>query len=374
MERRLSSLAAGAESDVVAPEQAHGAVQRGARLIDVREPAEFALGAAQGSENAPLAELEACLSSNPWSREAELVTICATGMRSLRAVSLLRKAGFEHVQSVAGGLVAWRGAGLPENESALDEDSRERYSRQLILPEIGIEGQLSLKSARVLIVGAGGLGSPIALYLAAAGVGTLRIVDPDRVDRSNLHRQILHRDSHIGEPKVASAERALRALNPTVDIEVVDVALDGGNANVLASGADVLIDGADNFAARHHLNQASVELGKPLVYGAVHRFEGQASVFWPARPGAPGPCYRCLFPESPPPELAPNCAVAGVLGVVPGIIGLVQATETLKLLLGLGESLCGRLLTFDARSMRFREIAIPRDPECPACSGNALPL
>ena len=370
----MNSLPPVPQSDVIAAEQAHLAVQEGARLIDVREPAEFALGAVAGSENVPLAELEACLSSSPWSRDAAVLIICASGKRSLRAVSLLRRVGFEHVQSVEGGFAAWRAAGLPEDELALDVDSRERYSRQLILPEIGIEGQRRLKAARVLIVGAGGLGSPIALYLAAAGVGTLRIVDPDRVDRSNLHRQILHRDSHIGESKVASAERALRALNPAIDIEIVDAALDEGNANVLALGADVLVDGADNFAARHHLNQASVELGKPLVYGAVHRFEGQASVFWPGRPGIPAPCYRCLFPDPPPPELAPNCAVAGVLGVVPGIIGLVQATETLKLLLHLGETLCGRLLTFDARTMRFREIAIARDPECPACSENALRL
>lgn len=364
----------GPEPHLLAAEQAYRALQEGARLIDVREPAEFALGAAAGSENVPLAELEACLSSNPWSRDAAVVTLCASGTRSLRALWLLRKAGFEHVQSVEGGFAAWQAAGLPESEPALDVDSRERYSRQLILPEIGIEGQQRLKAARVLIVGAGGLGSPIALYLAAAGVGTLRIADPDRVERSNLHRQILHRDEHVGESKVASAERALRSLNPTVEVEVVGVALDGSNASALASGADVLIDGADNFAARHHLNQTSVDLRKPLVYGAVHRFEGQASVFWPSRPGIPGPCYRCLFPEPPPPELAPNCAVAGVLGVVPGMIGLIQATETLKLLLGFGETLCGRLLTFDARSMRFREIAIPRDPECPACSQIALRL
>ncbi len=354
--------------DVIDAAQAHAAVQDGARLVDVRDPAEFALGGAAGSESVPLAELEACLSSNPWSRDTAIITLCASGRRSIRAVTMLRHAGFEDVCSVDGGFAAWREAGLPEIEVALDDDSRERYARQLILPEIGIEGQRLLKASRVLIVGAGGLGSPIALYLAAAGVGTLRIVDPDRVDRSNLHRQVLHRDSHIGESKVDSAERALRALNPAVNIEIVDAALDGHNARVLALDADVLIDGSDNFAARHHLNRASVELGKPLVYGAVHRFEGQASVFWPGRPGKPGPCYRCLFPDPPPPELAPNCAVAGVLGVVPGIIGLVQATEALKLLLRMGESLCGRLLIFDARGMRFREIAIARDPHCPGCS------
>ncbi len=356
------------ETPVVTPAEAFAASRRGARLLDVREPAEFGLGAAAGSENLPLARLEASIASGDLVREMEFVAICATGRRSLAAARLLRARGFMHVASVAGGLVAWRDANLPEYEVELDADARDRYARQLILPDVGIEGQRRLAAARVLIVGAGGLGSPIALYLAAAGVGTLRIVDPDHVDRSNLHRQILHRDDDVGTAKVASAMRALRALNPRVHVEALATAVDGDNTIELASNADVLVDGADNFAARHHLNHASVAMGKPLVYGAVHRFEGQASVFWPARPEARGPCYRCLFPESPPPGMAPDCATAGVLGVVPGIIGLIQATETIKLLLGFGETLCGRLLTFDARNMRFREIAIPFDPGCPACS------
>ncbi len=362
------------DRSAITPAVAYARAQHGARLIDVREPAEFALGAAVGSENVPLAQLEASVAADSGSRETEMIAICATGKRSLAAATLLRERGYARTASVAGGFIAWRLASLPETEVVLDADSSERYARQLILPEIGIEGQRRLRAARVLIVGAGGLGSPLALYLAAAGVGNLRIVDPDRVDRTNLHRQILHRDEDVGAAKVASAARALRALNPQIRVEAIEAALAAGNAIELARDADVLIDGSDNFAARHHVNAASIALGKPLVYGAVHRFEGQVSVFWPARPGAPGPCYRCLFPESPPPEFAPNCATAGVLGVVPGIIGLIQATETLKLLLGFGETLCGRLLTFDARNMRFREIAIPRDPECPACTNSALRL
>ncbi len=353
---------------LVTPAQALEAAGHGTKFVDVRELPEFELGAAAGSISLPLAQVVATAESQDWPRDAALIAICATGKRSLAAVEALRSRGFERATSVAGGFAAWRAAGLPESAVDLDSDARDRYARQLILPDVGIAGQRRLEAARVLLVGAGGLGSPIAVYLAAAGVGTLRIVDPDRVDRSNLHRQILHREEDMGLAKVASAARALRALNPRVRIEPIDALFDAGNALELAGDADVLVDGADNFAARHHLNAASITLGKPLVYGAVHRFEGQASVFWPGRPGAPGPCYRCLFPDSPPPELAPNCATAGVLGVLPGMIGLVQATETLKLLLGLGESLCGRLLTLDARSMRFREIAIPRDPGCPACA------
>lgn len=352
----------------VSAAEAFAASQQGAMLLDVRDPEEFGLGAARGSVNLPLSGLDAVIESRSLSRDAELIAICATGKRSLAAAQMLHAQGFARVASVAGGLIAWREARLPESQVALDADSRDRYARQLILPDVGIDGQRRLAAARVLVVGAGGLGSPLALYLAAAGVGTLRIVDPDCVERSNLHRQVLHRDEDVGVAKVASAKRALKALNPRVCVEAIDRALDGDNAMELARDADVLVDGADNFAARHHLNHASVVLGKPMVHGAVHRFEGQASVFWPARPGARGPCYRCLFPDSPPPELAPNCATAGVLGVLPGIIGLVQATEVLKLLLGFGDILCGRLLTFDARSMRFREIAIPFDPGCPACS------
>ncbi len=364
---------------VIEAVHAQARMANGARLIDVREAVEHDVGAPLGSRNVPVSQLDSDAELANWPSDAEIILICATGRRSQHAAAKLRERGFVAVASVEGGFTAWRTAGLPERPNSLDRDSRERYARQLILPEVGARGQRRLANARVLIVGAGGLGSPVAFYLAAAGVGHLRIVDPDSVERSNLHRQILHRDADVataGNPedavsKVRSAHRALAALNPCVQVEAIPLALDAQNAADLARDADVLVDGADNFAARQALNAAAIALGKPLVYGAVHRFEGQASVFWPARPGSPAPCYRCLFPESPPAELAPSCAEAGVLGVVPGLIGLIQATETLKLLLGFGETLCGRLLVFDARSTTFRDIAIPRDPACHACGVTA---
>ena len=249
-----------------------------------------------------------------------------------------------------------------------DADFSERYSRHLRLPDVGLDGQKRLESSRVLLVGAGGLGSPAAFYLAAAGVGTLRIADDDIVDRSNLQRQILHTEARIGTPKVESAAVALSALNPRARIEAIRERITSDNVEHLLDGVDVVIDGADNFPARYLLNDACVKLGKPLVYGAVHRFEGQASVFDAGRQRGVAPCYRCLFPEPPPPESAPNCADAGVLGVLPGVIGLLQATEAIKLLLGIGEPLRGRLLQFDALAMRFRETRLSPDPACPVCA------
>jgi len=279
----------------------------------------------------------------------------------------LRARGYRNVASVVGGTVAWADAGLPMDAPQLDEDFSERYSRHLRLPEVGLAGQKRLEAATVLVVGAGGLGSPAAYYLAAAGIGTLRIADDDVVDRSNLQRQILHTDARIGTPKVDSARVALSALNPRTRIETVAERVTSANVERLLDGVDVVVDGADNFAARYLLNDACVKLGKPLVYGAVHRFEGQVSVFDAGRHRGQSPCYRCLFPEPPPPEAAPNCAEAGVLGVVPGIVGLLQATEALKLLLGVGESLSGRLLHIDAMGLRFRETRLAPDPECPVC-------
>jgi len=279
----------------------------------------------------------------------------------------LRARGYRNVASVVGGTVAWADAGLPMDAPQLDEDFSERYSRHLRLPEVGLAGQKRLEAATVLVVGAGGLGSPAAYYLAAAGIGTLRIADDDVVDRSNLQRQILHTDARIGTPKVDSARVALSALNPRTRIETFAERVTSANVERLLDGVDVVVDGADNFAARYLLNDACVKLGKPLVYGAVHRFEGQVSVFDAGRHRGQSPCYRCLFPEPPPPEAAPNCAEAGVLGVVPGIVGLLQATEALKLLLGVGESLSGRLLHIDAMGLRFRETRLAPDPECPVC-------
>ena len=346
----------------------------GALLVDVRAEHERALGMAEGARGIAREELEA--DPRAWLPEpdAEILLICQSGRRSQLAAEALRRHGYRRVRSVAGGTSAWGAASLPMTRPALDGDFTERYSRHLRLPEVGLAGQQRLEAARVLLVGAGGLGSPAAFYLAAAGVGTLRLADDDVVDRSNLQRQILHADARVGGSKVDSAAQALSALNPRTRIEPVRERVTSGNVEALLEGVDVVIDGADNFPARYLLNDACVKLGKPLVYGAVHRFEGQASVFDAGRHRGEAPCYRCLFPEPPPPEAAPNCAEAGVLGVLPGVIGLLQATEAIKLILGLGTPLVGRLLQFDALSMRFRETRLPADPDCPVCApGRVFP-
>lgn len=344
--------------------------RRGAVLIDVREAHERALGMAEGARGIAMGALIASAAEHLPDSAAEVLLICQSGMRSLRTADALASQGFTNVVSVAGGTSRWIAEGLPVTmpDDAIDADFAERYSRHLRLPQVGLEGQRRLESARVLLVGAGGLGSPAAYYLAAAGVGTLRIADDDVVDRSNLQRQILHTDARIGVPKVESAAMALTALNPRTCIEAIAERVDSANVERLLDGVDVVVDGADNFPARYLLNDACVKLGKPLVYGAVHRFEGQASVFDAGRHRGTAPCYRCLFPEPPPPEAAPNCAEAGVLGVLPGVIGLIQATEAIKLILQIGDPLIGRLLHFDALSMRFRETRLSADPECPVCA------
>jgi molybdopterin/thiamine biosynthesis adenylyltransferase/rhodanese-related sulfurtransferase len=354
----------------ILPRQAHERQAHGAVLIDVREDHERALGMAERA----LGIAKAALESNPDAyvadRDAEILLICQGGARSLQAAARLTALGYRNVASVAGGTSRWLAEGLPmgEADGAIDHDFHDRYSRHLKLPEVGLAGQQALEAARVLLVGAGGLGSPAAFYLAAAGVGTLRLADDDLVDRSNLQRQILHTDARIGSAKVASAAATLSALNPRTTIEAVAERITSGNVERLLDGVDVVIDGADNFPARYLLNDACVKLGKPLVYGAVHRFEGQASVFDAGRQRGIAPCYRCLFPEPPPPESAPNCAEAGVLGVLPGVIGLLQATEAIKLILGLGTPLAGRLLHFDALAMRFRETRLQADPDCAVCA------
>ena len=339
----------------------------GALLVDVREAHERALGMADGARGIALGELvespAALLDAN-----AEILLICQSGKRSMRAAQALLDAGFARVASVRGGTARWRDEGLPMREPELDADFAERYSRHLRLQDVGLEGQRKLEAARVLVVGAGGLGSPSAFYLAAAGVGTLRIVDDDVVDRSNLQRQILHADARIGMAKVESAAMALSALNPRTKIEAIAERIVSANVERILEGVDVVVDGGDNFPVRYLLNDACVKLGKPLVYGAVQRFEGQASVFDAGRHSGEAPCYRCLFPEPPPPDAAPNCAEAGVLGVLPGVIGLLQATEAVKLILGIGSPLTGRLLQFDALAMRFREIRLSPDPQCPVCA------
>lgn len=358
----------------IIPSEAVEHQRRGAVLIDVREAHERALGMAEGAIGVAMGELIAAAERHLPDRDIEVLLICQSGMRSLRTADALMSQGYTKVVSVAGGTERWAAESLPLVKPAgdIDADFAERYSRHLRLPQVGLDGQRKLEAARVLLVGAGGLGSPAAYYLAAAGVGTLRIADDDVVDRSNLQRQILHTEAAIGTPKVESAARALSALNPRTRIEPIAECVSSSNVERLLEGVDVVVDGADNFPARYLLNDACVKLGIPLVYGAVHRFEGQASVFDAGRHRGEAPCYRCLFPEPPPPESAPNCAEAGVLGVLPGVIGLIQATEAIKLILGIGVPLSGRLLHFDALAMRFRETRLHADPDCAVCAPGKL--
>ena len=355
----------------VTPRQARERQRGGALLIDIREPHERVSGQAEGALAVRRAELEAAPAAHLPDPEAEVLLICQVGKRSQAAAGVLRAAGFGRVLSVDGGTDAWSGEGLPLVRPQLapaEADFLERYSRHLRLAEVGIEGQQRLSGARLLMVGAGGLGSPAAFYLAAAGVGFIRLVDDDSVDRSNLQRQILHTEASIGTPKVDSARERLLALNPSIQVEAVRARVTSENVESLLEGIDVVLDGSDNFPLRYLLNDACVKLGKPLVYGAVQRFEGQASVFDAGRQRGQAPCYRCLFPEPPPPEFAPSCADAGVLGVLPGIVGLLQANEAIKLILGIGQPLAGRLLQFDALAMRFRELRLAPDPDCPVCA------
>lgn len=360
--------------ELLTPAQARARQRAGAILIDVREEHERVGGQAEGA----LGIARAALESNPATHLPDparpVVLICQLGGRSLAVANALIEAGYQDVASVEGGTAGWIADGLPVVKPTLDAeraDHLERYSRHLRLPQVGEAGQQALRTARVLLVGAGGLGSPAAYYLAAAGVGTLRIVDDDVVERSNLQRQILHTDARIGVPKVESAGIALTALNPGVRVEAITERATADNVRRLLDGVDLVIDGADNFATRYLLNDACVHAGKPLVYGAVQQFEGQVSVFDAGRHRGRAPCYRCLFPAPPPAGLAPDCAQAGVLGVLPGVIGLLQATEAIKLLLGIGEPLVGRLLNFDALSMRFHEIGLSADPACAVCGAPA---
>ncbi|MFC5577995.1 molybdopterin-synthase adenylyltransferase MoeB [Lysobacter niabensis] len=352
----------------ISPADALRRQQTGALLIDVREAHERATGFATGALGIARAELEADPQAAVPGLDAEVLLICQSGARSMKAAQALEAAGYTHLASIEGGTSRWIAEGLPVTTPDVDTDFYDRYSRHLRLPEVGEAGQRRLEAARVAMVGAGGLGSPAAYYLAAAGVGTLVLADDDVVDRSNLQRQILHTDARIGVAKVESARVALSALNPRLRIEAFPERITAANVERLIGDADVVIDGADNFPVRYLLNDACVKLGKPLVYGAVHRFEGQVSVYDAGRRRGEAPCYRCLFPEPPPPEAAPNCAEAGVLGVLPGVIGLLQATEAIKLILGIGESLAGRLLNFDALAMRFRETRLRPDQDCVVCA------
>ncbi len=353
--------------ETITPREACQRQQLGAVLVDVREPHEHATGHASDALCVSRLTLEADPQALLPDREAQVILICQAGSRSLRCADVLVAAGYARVASVEGGTASWMAEGLPVTVPEGDRDFYDRYSRHLRLPEVGEVGQRKLQAARVAVVGAGGLGSPAAFYLAAAGVGHIRLADDDVVDRSNLQRQVLHTEARVGVPKVESARVALTALNASISIEALPERITSENVEALIADADVVLDGGDNFPVRYLLNDACIKLGKPLVYGAVHRFEGQVSVFDAGRQRGNAPCYRCLFPEPPPPEAAPNCAEAGVLGVLPGVIGMLQATEVLKLILGIGESLAGRLLHFDALAMRFRETRLTPDPDCPVC-------
>lgn len=335
-------------------------------LVDVRETDEVTSGRIPGAIHIPrgFLELRVEQAANPGT---PVVVYCASGTRSLLAAQTLRDMGFTRVESLDGGIEGWKSSGRAlAVPPTLDAEQRRRYARHLLLPEVGETGQLRLRAARILLIGAGGLGSPAALYLAAAGVGTIGLVDDDVVDLSNLQRQILHRTEDAGVPKVESAMRAVGALNPEVAVRTFPTrfGVETGR-DILAEGWDVVVDGTDLIPARYVINDLCVAAGVPLVHGAIHRFEGQVGVFDPARGG---PCYRCLFPVSPPPEAVPSCAEAGVLGTLPGVIGTLQAMEALKIVLEVGEPLRGRLLRYDAKPGAFESITIPRDPACPACA------
>jgi sulfur-carrier protein adenylyltransferase/sulfurtransferase len=348
----------------VSPEEAKGAASLGAVLVDVRETEEWAQGHAEGALFLPRGFLELRVEEKIPDKERELVLYCAGGTRSALAARALLDLGYRSVASMAGGFARWKEAGLPVAvPRTLSPEQRIRYSRHLLVPEVGEGGQARLLDSKVLLVGAGGLGSPAGLYLAAAGVGTLGVVDSDVVDLTNLQRQVLHTTASVGRAKTESAAATIHALNPDVTVVRHDQRLDASNVRDVIAPYDVILDGCDNFPTKYLLNDAAVLTRKTLVYGSIFRFDGQASVFAPGD----GPCYRCLFPEPTPAGMAPSCDEAGVLGVLPGVVGLIQATETLKLLLRRGQTLQGRLLTYDALSMTFKEYRVRRDPACAVC-------
>jgi molybdopterin/thiamine biosynthesis adenylyltransferase/rhodanese-related sulfurtransferase len=334
-------------------------------VLDVREQDEWDEGHIPGAVHVPRGHLESRIERAAPDPTRPVLIYCSVGNRSAFAAKTLSELGYEEVTSLAGGFTDWKRNGFPVRlHVGLDAPRRARYSRHLLIPEVGEEGQLKLLDAKVLLIGAGGLGSPASLYLAAAGVGRLGIVDADVVDESNLQRQIVHSTESLGEPKVESAKRAIEALNPDVEVAAYKERLTSENIErILADSWDVIVDGADNFPTRYLVNDASVWHGIPVVHGSIYRFEGQVTVFKPHE----GPCYRCLFPTPPPPELAPSCAEGGVLGVLPGVMGSLQASEALKLALGIGDPLIGRLLLFDALSAEFDEVKLRRDPDCPVC-------
>ncbi len=340
-------------------------------FLDVRELDEYEQGMIPGSIFIPRGHLEAQVESKIADKDTPVVVYCAGGVRSAFAAKTLHELGYTNVTSMAGGFGRWKNEGRAWiTPAVLNPEQRSRYQRHILLPEVGEAGQQKLLNSKVLLLGAGGLGSPAALYLAAAGVGTLGIVDMDVVDDSNLQRQILHNTDRVGERKVDSAKKTITLLNPDVNVVTYDVRFGADNVLDIIDGYDVIVDGTDNFPTRYLLNDASLLKRIPVVHGSIFRFEGQVTVFDPYN----GPCYRCLLPEPPPPELAPSCAEAGVLGVLPGIIGSIQALEAIKLLLDLGDPLRGRLLAYDALEQSFRTFKVRRDPTCPACGEHATPI
>jgi sulfur-carrier protein adenylyltransferase/sulfurtransferase len=336
-------------------------------VLDVREPDEYDQGALLNALHIPRGHLEAQIEGKVVAKDAPIVVYCAGGVRSAFAAKTLGELGYTNVVSMAGGFGRWKDEGrMWKTPVTLTAEQRNRYQRHLLLPEVGVAGQAKLLDSKILMLGAGGLGSPAALYLAAAGIGTIGIVDMDEVDASNLQRQILHNLDRIGDRKVDSAKKSITLINPDVNVVTYDTRLSADNVMNIIDGYDVIIDGADNFPSRYLLNDASLKKKIPVVHGSIFRFEGQATVFNPYV----GPCYRCMIPEPPPADLAPSCAEAGVLGVLPGIIGSIQALEAIKIILGIGDTLAGRLLAYDSLEQSFRTFRVPRDPSCPACSIN----
>jgi molybdopterin/thiamine biosynthesis adenylyltransferase/rhodanese-related sulfurtransferase len=339
-------------------------------LIDVREKDEWMEGFIPGAHWIPRGFLEQRIEDQVPEKGSAVVLYCAGGTRSALAARTLGELGYNNVTSLAGGFAAWKRAGLNfDRPFVMTPDQSLRYARHTMLPEVGEAGQVALLKSRVLCLGAGGLGSPAAYYLAAAGVGTLGMIDDDVVDASNLQRQILHATDRIGMPKVESAARTLTGLNPDVKVVPFKTRLTSENVMDILGQFDLIVDGVDNFPTRYLLNDASLKLGKPVVHASIYRFEGQMTTFLPFQ----GPCYRCLYPSPPPPDMAPSCQEAGVLGVLPGVVGVLQATEAIKLILGIGKSLAGRLLMFDALATKFRELKLRRDPQCPTCGEGVDP-
>ncbi len=350
--------------------QTERATREGAVLVDVREVSEWEQGHIGGAHHVSKSFIEQEIEGLAPDREVPVILYCAGGIRSLFAAQTLQAMGYTDVASMSGGFQAWKSEGRPFTQPVLlTSEQKQRYSRHLLIPEVGAAGQAKLLGSRVLFIGAGGLGSPAMLYLAAAGVGTIGIVDFDVVDVSNLQRQVVHRADRVGMKKTESAAQTIRELNPDVRVETFEEMLGPDNVERLIAGYDLIFDGTDTFETRYTLNDAAVRAGIPVVHASVFRFEGQLTVFTPHE----GPCYRCLYPTPPPPELAPGCSVAGVLGVVPGVMGLLQATEGIKVLLAIGDSLAGRLLIYDALDGSFSELQLRRDPHCPACGDGELP-